>query len=349
MAAWDPSSNGYDGQNAPNCHMNIPGGTGTNSVWAPIDGVTNVKVTNSHLYDNDACGLQVFGASNVLIDGNALYSNGSGNGSNPTNPTGMNGEGAWWADTDGVTASHNNAYGNRVGYSGNDGSGLDADTRTSNNLIEYNYLHDNANYGFSLIDGYGVSETTVVRYNVFANNGAQYSTAPDIMVSRPYPTGSVDGLQIYNNTLYNTHGSLGIRLQSPFSGTRPNEIRNNLIFRRAGGTPVSTTTADATSDNNLFYASSGSLGYVYNGTSYSTLNAYRCATGQDQHSLTSNPSLSIPSPLPGASMPTSPSFSVGTSSPAIGAGTILANNGGIDFYGAALPTGTPTIGAVLRH
>lgn len=347
MSAWDPSSNGYDGENTPNCHMNIPGGTGTNSVWAPIDGVTNATITNSHMYDNDACGLQIFGATGVQVKNNDLYDNGSGNGSNPANPTGMNGEGAWWANTDSVTALNNNAYGNRAGYSGNDGSGLDADTRTSDNTIEYNYLHDNANYGFSLIDGYGVSTDTTVRYNVFVNNGAEYNSAPDIMVSRPYSTGSVNGLSIYNNTLYNARGSTGIRLQTPFSGTQADTINNNLIVRTMTATALSTTTSNATSDYNLFYNSPGQTEFTYAGTSYQTTASYQSHTGQDEHSIAGNPQIDIPNPLPSASQPAAPDFSLLGGSPAIGAGVTIENNGGQDFYGTAVPpTGPPTVGAI---
>lgn len=36
----------------------------------------------------------------------------------------MNGAGAWWDTTQNVTAEWNNAWGNREGWTGNDGTGL---------------------------------------------------------------------------------------------------------------------------------------------------------------------------------------------------------------------------------
>ncbi|RZH99903.1 right-handed parallel beta-helix repeat-containing protein, partial [Staphylococcus aureus] len=100
------------------------------------------------LHDNDAMGIGVFGATDVVVRKNDLYRNGSGRNPNPTPGSNtMNGAGAWWDTTQNVTAEWHNAWGNRGGWTGNGGTGLDADRNTVNSVIQNNYLHDNANYG----------------------------------------------------------------------------------------------------------------------------------------------------------------------------------------------------------
>ncbi len=340
MAEYDPASNGYNGENTPGCHMNLA----TDTTPQPKTGVQNVRVQYSKLHDNDATGLQVFGATNVLIGGNQLYNNGSGSGASPANPSGMNGEGAWWDTTDSVTAQWNNAWGNREGYSGNDGSGLDADRMTTNNLIQYNFLHDNHNYGASVIAGDGPSDA-VIRYNIMSNNGTKYASAPDIMVSKPYATGGVTSLDIYNNTLTRASSGQGIRLQSPFLAPATVKVRNNLIYRGSASPMISTTTKDATLNNNLYFASGGTPTFTYNNTSYSSLAAFQTATGQDASSVVADPLMIQPS-YHGNDWFASPQFALCAGSPAISAGVIVPSNGGTYIFSWPVnSTWAPNIGA----
>lgn len=213
----------------------------------PRDGVQDVRITNSSLHDNDAMGAGVFGATDVLIRNNDLYRNGSGYNPNPApGDNTMNGVGAWWDTTENVTAEWNNAWGNREGWTGNDGTGLDADRNTINSVIQNNYLHDNANYGASLISAQDAADATF-RYNVIADNGRTYQSAPEIMISS-YDDGSgipgeVTGLSIYGNTIHRAEGrgdGSGIRLQAPFIEEPAVSIANNIID--TNGAPYSMTT-----------------------------------------------------------------------------------------------------------
>ncbi|WP_171814324.1 right-handed parallel beta-helix repeat-containing protein [Arthrobacter dokdonensis] len=341
MRPYDPASSG-GGMNTPDCHMDVPaGGTFDHS------GVTNVVLQNSSLHDNDASGAQIFYSSHVTLQHNTLFNNGSGAGANIANSSGMNGEGAWWANTDHVTAEYNNAYGNRAGRTNNDGSGLDPDVSTSQNLIQYNWLHDNENYGVSVIAGNSASVDTVIRYNVMSNNGTDYPNAPDVMVSNPYHTGGVQGLAVYNNTLTRAGGGQGIRLQSNFLGDAPVTVANNIVYRTTPGQLISTTTADAVVDHNDFFVASGAPTFAYAGVSYGSLSAYQQATGQDRHSAIADPQLAEPT-YAGTAYPTRPAFVPAISSPVRALGSAVADNGGFDFYHARVRgTDVTTVGAVI--
>ena len=210
----------------------------------PRDGIKNAVIANSSLHDNDAMGIGVFGATDVVVRKNDLYRNGSGRNPNPTPGSNtMNGAGAWWDTTQNVTAEWNNAWGNREGWTGNDGTGLDADRNTVNSVIQNNYLHDNANYGVSVISAQNKASATI-RNNVIVGNGRTFGSAPEIMVSS-YDDGSgipgqVSGLWIYGNTIFrasNKGDGAGIRLQAPFTTDAKVGIVNNII--RVNGAPYS--------------------------------------------------------------------------------------------------------------
>lgn len=210
----------------------------------PRDGIKNAVIANSSLHDNDAMGIGVFGATDVVVRKNDLYRNGSGRNPNPTPGSNtMNGAGAWWDTTRNVTAEWNNAWGNREGWTGNDGTGLDADRNTVNSVIQNNYLHDNANYGVSVISAQNKASATI-RNNVIAGNGRAFGSAPEVMVSS-YDDGSgipgqVSGLWIYGNTIFrasNKGDGAGIRLQAPFTTDAKVGIVNNII--RVNGAPYS--------------------------------------------------------------------------------------------------------------
>lgn len=220
---------------------------------SPVTGIQNAVISNSSLHDNDAMGAGIFGATDVLLRNNDLYRNGSGIG-NPGNT--MNGTGAWWDTTRHVTAEWNNAWGNRVGYRGQDGTGLDADRNTKNSIIQNNYLHDNGGYGASVIAAYGDASATI-RHNLMVDNGTHDpDRSSDIMISSYSSptedgrsvTGQVSGLWIYGNTIHRDQGkgnAPGIRLQSRYRPNTAISIVNNIVNRPGRGGIYSFQPTDA--------------------------------------------------------------------------------------------------------
>lgn len=328
---YDPR-NEVGAHNAPTCFMSDQ--TGKKPVR---DGVSDVVIRSVNAHHNAASGVQVFSATNVVIENSDLHHNGGG--------AGMNGEGAWWSNTNGVTAQYNSAYSNVRGRTGDDGSGLDADYMTNDSVIQYNYLSNNEGYGVSLIAGDGPSNNSVIRYNVMANNGTANVGAPDIMVSRADNVGSINGVLMYNNTLMRNSAGQGIRVQVPLTGMRQNEACNNLIYREGSSEFISTTVAGIDFCHNLYFTPRGSATYRYQNKTYRNLDSLRQWTRQEQGTAFANPFIydwNYAAPQ----RPRVPSFTLKPNSPALGTGKNMPLPDAGDFYGAPLSSEYSDIGAI---
>lgn len=309
---FDPNDrDAIGGMAVPGCHMDtLP----ANNSLQPKTGIMDAIITFSHSHDNLASGIQVFGATNVRIAHNNLHHNGGGHQdrADKVHVSGMNGEGAWWDSTDNVVVEYNEAWANREGRSGDDGAGLDADRATTNSVIQYNYLHDNANYGVSIISG-GAESSAIIRYNIMRNNGRIYPKAPDIMISRPYPTGGVGDVSIVNNTLIRDDakdgfGGQAIRQQAKILENANLYSANNLIVRAGNSTALSVQGQTMTADYNVYAHTGGSTTWWWDGNLYSDLESFQANTGQEKHgSVLVSPFGQLPDvsefPQPGSYLP----------------------------------------------
>ena len=95
-------------------------------------------------------------------------------------------------------------------------------------------------------------------------------------------------------------------------------------------------------DSNIYYVTSGSPTWNWNGTTYTSLTSYQAASSQDAHSRVADPLLNDPT-SDTTGMPTI-AFTLTTSSIAIGAGEDVCAGiadctmGTQDFFGNSLPT-----------
>ncbi len=102
-------------------------------------------------------------------------------------------------------------------------------------------------------------------------------------------------------------------------------------------------------DNNIFSsAQSGAELDLFTGMEYA-YNAYYgvvipIGTGGDTHAVTSGPGLVNPG-AGGSGIDTLNGYKLQPNSPLKDAGIAIADNGGRDFFGTALPSGSPSIGA----
>jgi hypothetical protein len=120
----------------------------------------------------------------------------------------------WWAYTDNNLVQFNESFECVNGKE--DGHGFDVDAGNINNLVQYNYSHDNAG-GFMLYvnDTYWTLNT-IVRYNISQNDKGsifRYS-------------GSIDNVYNYNNTVY-----VGAASQNPVMSdyfTKPSGAPRNI-------------------------------------------------------------------------------------------------------------------------
>ena len=218
----------------------------------------------------------------------------------------------WVWNADNVTFQYNEAYATHKLPDNGDGMAWDADYGTDGTIYQYNYSHDNAG-GMAMFCGCGdlagaATTNATFRYNVSQNDGSQ--------VLRDY--GENNGM-FYNNTIYEPAGSTANILTT---GGPTLTIANNIIVNNGSG------------------------GYDYNGTTFtdnilSGSNTANIPPGQ----ITSDPRLASPG-SGGTGLGTVSGYQLTAGSPAIGAGTVITNNGGRDYWGDTVPaTCPPDIGA----
>jgi hypothetical protein len=173
--------------------------------------------------------------------------------------------------------------------------------------FQYNYTHDNEG-GFNMEYFWTWDYgLTVSRYNLSVNDGRNGNYARVYFSNRP-------GSQIYNNIFYNP----GMLLDVHNGGENTTYFYNN-IFVGASRT-----------------ASFDSQGVFYNNHFFGGVTATDTANGN----VTQDPKFVDPNLIHNLT-----GFILQSSSPCRNAGQIIANNGGKDFWGAALPTTAPHRGA----
>lgn len=308
---------------------------------------SNIVIQNSLVYDVAADGLTVNNASNVTIAGNVVYNTGQ-----CTACTGSTPNSLWTYNSTNVDVRNNETYGANTWS--NDGGGLDIDYWSVNTTVEYNYSHDNAGYCVSVFGGENDStDNSIIRYNVCANNNNRSSfpgQIPSDVWIFTFDGGTINGVQIYNNTSYwnpTLSNDPELQVAAVFSGTLPNLYENNIVYSTASEIENSITTgySKLVVDYNLYYTTSGTLSWMYNGTTYTSLSSYKSGSGVETHSVSVDPVFS--SPLYHAAGISPTAYALGGSSPAIDSGvnicaalTITCSPGTHDFIGNPVPQGS---------
>ncbi|TWU27592.1 hypothetical protein Pla144_23690 [Bythopirellula polymerisocia] len=222
----------------------------------------------------------------------------------------------------GMTFQYNEAYGNTGVDNDPDRGGFDADFNSKDTVIQYNYSHGN-NWFAGIMKKPNTDVT--IRYNLSVNEekGAYFYGFEN--------NDDLTGLNIYNNTHY-------------FDGT----ISPEIIARDR--TPIETTFY-----NNIFYAvGTGSMGTnANNGTkvTYDT-NVYHNITppASETNGLIQNPLFFSPGAEPQDvdmefGRDVLAGYMLSADSPYLNNGVSISSNGGLDFWGNALPNGDTDIGA----
>lgn len=289
--------------------------------WALGSGFNKVSVTNSVMRDNAKAGILSFAKEyflhrNVYIGYNKVYNNsgvetdtsgsstGSGivlgsvdvavieycksynNGWLHKNTKSGGPNGIWAYQSDSVTIQFNESHHNKSS-NGKDGGGFDFDGGCTNSIMQYNYAHDNQGAGFLLANfgGARVMKNITIRYNISENNGRKINQGSIHL----WASGNSQGIQtvnIYNNTIYLTPSpNVAVKAfyirSGPMSGIR---VRNN-IFQTTGGVDlvrVEYNTSSCIMQGNSYWSSGSTFKIIWGSTTYSSLNAWRTATGQEQ-------------------------------------------------------------------
>jgi len=318
---------------------------------------SNISISLSNVSNVYGDGILVVDASNVTLNSNVITQSGKCPSCSNTNST----PGPIWVwNTTNAVMSWNESY-NNTSWGAVDGGGMDVDYYNQNVTAEYNYLHDNKGYCVSV---FGSQNTTtvnsVIRFNVCINNNnnAAAQSQGDFYLNT-WDGGSLNGVQIYNNTSYwdSTLASNQEFLDNgaTFTGSNPSFYKNNLVYSPLQYPGMINAASPITLSNNLYYSSASSPEYWfgYNGTWWSSFSAYQSGSGQDLNSMVANPLLGDPGYDVDNVWPTS-QYQPQAGSPAIGAAVNVCNGisgcsmGGNDFLGDPLPSSL-WIGAIQEN
>jgi hypothetical protein len=298
----------------------------------------NIIVQNSTAHDVGGDGILVTQWTNATMQNNVVYhtglcSNCSGSSS---------GLWEWWCNS--CTVQNNESYNNLSGDA-NDGGDFDIDFYNNNNIVQYNYGHDSVGYCVSVFgSASSVDNNSIIRYNVCSNNDQWAANAAqgEIFLNT-WNGGALNGVQIYNNTIYfNPAAPTSVlnTMGGTYTGSSPVFFENNIIYSAVPG--MIATTSAFKLDYNIYWTTAGaSPQWTWNGTTYTSLADYQAASSQDAHSIVADPMLNTPTSH-STGMPTS-AFTLETGSPAIGAGTNVCSGisqctmGSQDFFGNPLP------------
>jgi len=296
---------------------------------------TNITVRNSTVHNVYGDGIVLWGVQNGLIERSVAYETGL----QPAPQTIGTPSSIWtWMCHD-CTVQYNESY---AAHSPDvDGGAYDVDWGNVNNLYQYNYGHDTDSYCISVFGSGGLNTSnTIIRYNVCSNNGlesAQANSSGAIFLYT-WGGGSLDGVQIYNNTIYwaPQNNSNAIVNNAAFTGARPNFFKNNIVYSTAPWV-IFSNKAMAFDHNLYWYPGSKDTIWYYAEEAYKSFTDYQKNSGQDAHSLFADPLLKDFN-YHQVGVPTK-AFTLLKGSPAINAAEALGAMGGRDFFGNPIPAG----------
>jgi len=321
------------------------GGAWTGNSGAPQSLGNNVTVQNSTAYNVGGDGIMIAETTNGLLQNNVVYQTGQCAACTGSTPNGL---WEWYCHT--CTVQNNEAYANKSWFK-TDGGDYDIDYYDNDNVVQYNYGHDSAGYCVSVFGSDGTpSVNNIVRYNVCSNDAQSPAGAyQGEILLYTWNGGSLDGIQVYNNTLYSNPAASAAAFNTAgviYAGSGPKIFMNNIVYSTVSG--MVQTTADFSLDYNIYWTTSASgPSWQIGSTTYTSLPLYQAASSQDAHSLFADPMLSTPTyHSPGRS---STAFTLLPGSPARGAGANICaaipavsgcSVGARDFFGNPLPSGS---------
>ncbi|WP_343667949.1 right-handed parallel beta-helix repeat-containing protein [Chitinophaga sp.] len=282
----------------------------------------NVVIRNNTVNNTALEGIIVYTSKNVLIEYNRVLNAGA-----YTLGVNMNIVLAGlWGRGKNMTIQHNEvAYTrltNPVPYASMDSEAFDIDLSSPGyTIIQYNYSHDNQG-GFFLHMGDPGPDFTygIVRYNISQNDGNEFGYRTFELHN--HTNGKLVPISIYNNTFYND-STIGVLDRDGGTGVHP-----GIKFY-----------------NNIFYA----LNFQFDDQQHIIYDHNLYYEGQkatsDNYALVSDPLLIGPG-TGGTGLNTLIGYTLPAASPAIGAGLLINDNGGKDFFNNPVSgSQPPTIGA----
>ncbi|WP_282073928.1 carbohydrate binding domain-containing protein [Polaribacter atrinae] len=336
----------------------ISGGIVFGNKGETLSRLVDLKITGNHIYDCERNGingstywtnpyrnLRVYVAQNVIerVPGDGIVMKGTLNSiceynicrdftSNLPDVDGNAAAGIWPFNSVNCTIQYNEVSGHKASW---DGQGFDSDWRCEGTIIQYNYSHDNAG-GFILIcsNGYDGSNNSqnknpIVRYNISINDGYRTWGSGANFSPTFHIAGPTLNTQIYNNTIFYKTKPASVDEEFVHSTnwngwSNQTHFKNNLFV----STDSQNSTFKHRQSTNNNYTNNLYFGNV-------------TIPSEETNALNSDPLFVNP----GLDNSTN-DYKLKKGSLAIGAGVVIENNGGLDFFGNTVSsTTTPTIGA----
>jgi hypothetical protein len=334
-----------DGVTAHDSHVSEGIFVSAGGAWIEKDGVSqplgaNVTVQNSVAHDIYGDGILIAEVNDGTLQRNVVYKSGLCPTCTGSTPVGL---WEWYCHT--CTIQYNESYANQSW--GGDGGDFDIDYYDDNNVVQYNYGHDSAGYCVAFFAAGGrPSHNNIFRFNVCANNGrkSDLSKQGEVYV-HTWEGGTLDGVQIYNNTFYWNPASNAAAFAADdamYSGAGARFFKNNIIY--ATVPDLIRGTSAFILDNNIYWTTSSSPPrWQFDNGSYASFMTYQSASKQDIHSYYMDPKVSDVS-YHGIGKPHQ-AFQLLPGSPAVGAGADICagirncSMGSRDFWDRNVPLG----------
>jgi hypothetical protein len=268
--------------------------------------------------------------------------------------------GIWAWDSNNVVIQFCESYDNKTGNR-KDGGGFDLDGGCMNCVMQYNYSHGNYGAGYGIYQYSGAREfkNNVVRYNISENDGLD-GRYGGINVWSTNSSGGIRDTKIYNNTVYVSADTKGAAIADlPHTkGTSyvyNTKIYNNIFLAAAGKKVVEIPYSPSgwSFKGNCYWTYGGDIEISWDGKTYTSLDEWRKATGQEKHNgkgvgFEVDPKLVNPGgggTIGDAhKLSTLKAYQLQKSSPLIDAGLDIKSLLGIDvgkhdYYGTEIPSG----------
>jgi hypothetical protein len=237
--------------------------------------------------------------------------------------------GIWAFHSNNVVIQHCVAHSNKTNLKGWDGGGFDFDGGVTNSVMQYNLSYNNMGPGYGLYQYAGATkwENNILRYNISINDGIKVDSCGLQLWNGQSQGPEMNNALIYNNVFYNDFG----RAVNYKTGDVPGIIYwNNVFVSRLQ--PVTGKHTKSVFENNL----------------YRMIDNQIVGFNEDPAAIFADPELVIPNlfcfifedPL---NLKNLDVFKPRPDSPLIGKGKLIPDNGGFDFGGNPLPTGSTQI------
>jgi len=227
-------------------------------------------------------GCEVAQAARVLIEFNEGFDNGRLNSFSGGGPYGI-----WmWDVLQGViqrNESHHNMSGTK------DGGGFDLGGGCADSFMQYNYSHDNDGPGFlvgQFANGSRPTHNLTVRYNVSERDGGRGGAGALQLWNGAINGPAIRAALFYNNTVFVEAKPVGIPRAFRVQGTgdvAKSGFSNNIFYSRGSSVWLGENILDPPPVwlGNLYFADAGPFVIREDGVSYSSLDAWRSATGHE--------------------------------------------------------------------